>query len=134
MSLIKCDIHVKIDADVCKMISISFLGASDMASEQVNRVLEVEKKAQQLEQDARDKANAILLQADEEARNAYYSTLSDARSEVDSLYQAQAQKEEQIREDAILHAKDDADALREKAKTNRETAITAALNIVTGRQ
>lgn len=116
------------------MISISFLGASDMASEQVNRVLEAEKKAQQLEQDARDKANAILLQADEEARNAYYSTLSDARSEVDSLYQAQAQKEEQIREDAILHAKDDADALREKAKTNRETAITAALNIVTGRQ
>ena len=58
-----------------------------MASEQVNRILEAEKKASGIEQDARIKADEILANAQKQAQKDYQEALSNARKKVSDLYE-----------------------------------------------
>ena len=54
------------------MWKIGFFGKEPfMASEQVNRILEAEKKAAEIEQEGRAKADDILAQAQKKAQSEY---------------------------------------------------------------
>ncbi|MBO4927956.1 MAG: hypothetical protein J5379_06880 [Clostridiales bacterium] len=104
-----------------------------MASEQVNRILETEKKAAGIEQDARIKADEILAKAQKQAQTEYQEALSSARKKVAALYEkhkTDGSDENSVSDSAAEKA---AETLRDEAEPNREAAITAAMNILMGR-
>ena len=58
-----------------------------MASEQVNRIVEAEKKAAGFEHEARVKADEILANAQKQAQKEHQDALSAARKHVADLYE-----------------------------------------------
>ena len=104
-----------------------------MASEQVNRIIEAEKKASDIEAEGRTKADEILANAQKQAQNEYQEALSSARKKVAALYEkhkTDGSDEEQASDEAAQKA---AEKLRDDAEPNREAAISAAMNILMGR-
>ena len=104
-----------------------------MASEQVNRIIEAEKKSADIEAEGRAKADEILAQAQKKAQNEYQEALSAARKKVADLYEkhkTDGSDEEQASNDAAEKA---AEKLRDDAEPNREAAIAATMNILMGR-
>jgi len=107
---------------------------SAMASEQVNRILEAEKKADEIEQEARLKADEILAKAQKQAQTDYQEALSDARKKVAALYEKHKSdgSDENTANDAASEKA--AEKLRDDAEPNREAAISAAMDILMGRK
>ncbi|MBR5057935.1 MAG: hypothetical protein IKX04_05155 [Clostridiales bacterium] len=105
-----------------------------MASEQVNRILEAEKKASEIEQEARIKADDILAKAQKQAQKDYQDALSAARKRVSDLYEkhkADGTDENSASDSAAEKA---AEKLRDDAEPKREAAIAATMNILMGRK
>lgn len=104
-----------------------------MASEQVNKILEAEKKAAEIEQEARAKADDIMINAQKQAQKDYQELLAESRKKVTALYDKH--KADDSKEDTSgLIADDNASReLRMKAEPNREAAIQAAMNVLLGR-
>ena len=104
-----------------------------MASEQVNRILEAEKKAAGIEQDARIKADEILAKAQKQAQTDYQDALSEARKKVSALYEKHKTEGSDENTASDSDAEKAAEKLRDDAEPNREAAIAAAMNILLGR-
>ena len=104
-----------------------------MASEQVNRILEAEKKAAEIEQEGRAKADDILAQAQKKAQSEYQEALSSARKRVAALYEKHKEDGSSESSASDSAAEKTAEKMRDDAEPNREAAITAAMNILMGR-
>ena len=107
---------------------------ASMASEQVNRILEAEKKAVEIEQDARIKADEILANAQKQAQKDYQEALSNARKKVANLYEEHKTSGSNENTASDAASEKAAEKLRDDAEPNREAAITAAMNILMGRK
>ena len=105
-----------------------------MASEQVNRILEAEKKASEIEQDARVKSDEILANAQKQAQKDYQEALSDARKKVAALNEKHKEDGSSSNSASDVASEKAAEKLRDEAEPNRESAITAAMNILMGRK
>ena len=104
-----------------------------MASEQVNRILEAEKKAAEIEQEGRAKADDILAQAQKKAQSEYQEALSSARKRVAALYEKHKEDGSSESSASDSAAEKTAEKMWDDAEPNREAAITAAMNILMGR-
>lgn len=104
-----------------------------MASEQVNRILEAEKKASEIEQDARIKSDEILASAQKQAQKDYQEALSDARKKVADLYEKHKEDGSSSNSANDIASEKAAEKLRDDAEPNREAAISSAMNILLGR-
>ena len=107
---------------------------ASMASEQVNRILEAEKKAAGIEQDARMKADEILASAQKQAQKEYQEALAEARKKVASLYEKHKEDGSSSNTANDAASEKAAEKLRDEAEPNREAAISAAMNILMGRK
>jgi hypothetical protein len=105
-----------------------------MASEQVNRILEAEKKASEIEQEARVKSDEILANAQKQAQKDYQEALSEARKKVASLYEKHKEDGSSSNTANDAASEKAAEKLRDAAEPNREAAISAAMNILMGRK
>ena len=106
---------------------------ASMASEQVNRIVEAEKKAAGFEQEARVKADEILANAQKQAQKEYQDALSAARKHVADLYEKHKSDGSDENSASDSAAEKAAEKLRDDAEPRREAAITATMNILMGR-
>ncbi|MCQ2482836.1 MAG: hypothetical protein MJ153_05075 [Clostridia bacterium] len=104
-----------------------------MASEQVNKILEAEQKAQEIDKEARAKADSIMIEAQKRAQSAYQTALADARKQIADLYdkhKASGSDEDNAVNEADIAA---AKKLRDDSSPRREEAVKAVMDILTGR-
>ena len=97
------------------------------------RILEAEKKAAEIEQEGRAKADDILAQAQKKAQSEYQEALSTARKRVAALYEKHKEDGSSESSASDSAAEKTAEKMRDDAEPNREAAISAAMNILMGR-
>ena len=91
------------------------------------------KKASEIEQEARVKSDEILANAQKQAQKDYQEALSEARKRVAALYDKHKEDGSSSNTANDAASEKAAEKLRDDAEPNREAAITAAMNILMGR-
>ncbi|MBN1891226.1 MAG: hypothetical protein JW780_00430 [Clostridiales bacterium] len=104
-----------------------------MASDQINRILEAEKKAAQIEKDARKQADDIAENARSRAVAERERTLRDASEKIRLLKDRFHAKDKEFIASMKAKSETDARKLRETASPNMDSAITATVDLITGK-
>lgn len=104
-----------------------------MASEQVNKILEAEKKASEIEQEARTKADNILVEAQKTAQKEYQDSLVLSRKKVLDLYDKHNSDNTDAEAAGNLADDEATREIKSQASKNREAAVKAAMDILLGR-
>lgn len=104
-----------------------------MASVQVSLVIETEKQAQQIEQDARIKAEELLSAAGLKASANRETTRISEDERARALLSSARIEAEQIQKAELLSAAQAISELQKTAEQNNDRAVQAAVNVLIGR-
>ncbi len=104
-----------------------------MASDQINRILETEKEAAQIEKDARIQADGIMEDVRSKAISGREKTLRDASNKLNQLRADFRANDEEYLASARERAENSAKILREKATPNMDSVVVLTVDFIVGK-
>ena len=104
-----------------------------MASDQINRILEAEQKAAQIEKDARVQADGIIERAREQAITDRENILGEASDEVRRLRADFHESDEKNLSAARERAEESAKTLRAKATPKMDSVVSLTVDFIVGK-
>ena len=105
-----------------------------MAQETVAEVLDIERQAVQMVEEARHRAQRILRKAEKEADDLRREILEDARREADRVVAQGREEAQEVRERILSEAEEEARRLGSSAEPNLDRAVSFLLDQVAGRE
>ena len=104
-----------------------------MASDQINRILEAEQTAAQIEKDARVQADGIIGNAREQAITDRENTLRETADKVRQLRAEFHASDEKTLSSVRERAEESAKALRAKATPNMDSVVALTVDFIVGK-
>lgn len=104
-----------------------------MPSAQINLVVETEKKAFQIEQDAKVTAKEIFDAENENAKASISAIAGAADTRIEQIFSESREQSERLMAEEESRAAEMIVSLQRTAENNRNTAIEAAVKILSGR-
>jgi vacuolar-type H+-ATPase subunit E/Vma4 len=104
-----------------------------MASDQINRILEAEKEAAQIDKDARIQVDAILESARSQAIADRENTLREASDTARQLRADFHASDEKTLSSVRERAEESAKALRAKATPNMDSVVALTVDFIVGK-
>lgn len=104
-----------------------------MPSAQIALVVEAEKKAFQIEQDAKETAKEIINSDNENAKASISAIVGSTNSQIEAIAAESRKQEEHLLTEEDLRAAEIISGLQKTAALNRNSAIDAAVKILSGK-
>lgn len=104
-----------------------------MPSAQIDLIVETEKKAFQIEQDAKAKAREIVESGNDNIKKRVSAVEDSVNAQTEAINADLRKNEEQMRTEEERRAADQILILRQKAESNRNSAIEQAVRILSGK-
>ncbi len=105
-----------------------------MASDQINKILEAEQKAAQIEKDARVQADAVMDRAREQAVKDRENTLREAEDKARRLRADFLESDGKHLASVRAHAEESARSLRAKATPGIDSVVARTVDFIIGKE